>query len=1022
MKDFLFFDGEAQSSLPQQRHQRLSGLVNAAVSHASITCVQDRNEFKALLDKPSPLIVIVHHSELNILGWSPSELPDHHFYVHYSGAGFVSVPQGWCPADHRLFLFESIDCRGDHDLSAMSVLLLSLSDISPAPPLGQWSHQLRSLALTPYMSSKGTLLGDFPLWLQGAWEHHADGKSMNRSSFELWAHQTPLPDGSKAGPLAIEAAFRIMRNKENGSVESANSRVKEDEMQLSRLKHDLKQLLFTLKAKNHDEFKQLWFSKFKPLLEDLDHQNDELNQKVLAIDDFSNTESPDLESGLTHLYELKASLNRLESRPAHQKGVSIEKKASKRSSDVDLVTKKQVSSSISWKENTEKKLTPSLQNPHFWVVGPSFPPELEKVLHPYHNEKQSKACVCYDKVPSLGDLLNQLNQCHPTELYHTLLFVNIGAELKESINTGHKTHALSGASAWTHDPDHQMGILSRLIMTFPQLQILAFHDLDRHSCEEIVQAEWLFAIPDGMIEEKAFLTQLLDHHFYSSNEESERIQGIVRRFVEGQRMLFDPTGIRTCVKSRLIANVFSSTTEAGEPDLSQTDKQRRVLGSRLEKVMVSIDEDINSTLFHAYAAYRFGFRCWTITTFKQFDQENIWNTQGNMHLVIRDTDLRFPDIEGKEPLRSKQKQGNVRQRLSSVHSDLWQHLPHNGTDQPQSKLQKHWIVRAVTSETKHLRLKPWLGCRESEARLGEIENDGSEAHVLGLPKPLGSLYDLTKLMTWDKDDQFTIASMLTPPERLSGKLGHFSPYINLPLAADLLTQAQRCQGENEQEWLIGAILAAEADEMLLGMSEYTGLDAVRWLHKSEVRAEIRSVGFSGLIDIRQRKRELQRLVKARFGGNTTTQDHFLSRLWDDLRTLYKSADQFRAAEQANRESFCKRKYLKSLPLLSLIEEWLRRGSIMCASSLRAWLSCLLLSTLSLWLSYSFVLNLDVANPTFLFSIFMSSLIGEPAMGFESFIKGEKTFALNTLVAVHFSISYILFGFFLSMVYRRITRS
>jgi hypothetical protein len=58
-----------------------------------------------------------------------------------------------------------------------------------------------------------------------------------------------------------------------------------------------------------------------------------------------------------------------------------------------------------------------------------------------------------------------------------------------------------------------------------------------------------------------------------------------------------------------------------------------------------------------------------------------------------------------------------------------------------------------------------------------------------------------------------------------------------------------------------------------------------------------------------------------------------------------------------------------------------------------------------------------------FQVLISSLIGEPALGLEQLTVTEHlNIGLKLTIMLHYGTSYILFGFFLSMIYRRLTRS
>ena len=1077
MYKHLIFDGPTKSNEKNGREQKLETLTKSANPGAKFEGVTDVADLLKFLAQSEALVCIVHHNELHLAGIQERDCPSHHFYIHYSGAGFETCPEGWQRSDNHVFLADSIDSQGSSALESLHELLKTLRGINPAPPLGHWQAQLKTLNLTTYKSPRQFLYGHFPNWLAQAWRFQNPNTEALRQKFIVWAESQKLSDGSSPGPLTIESAWKIVTAqrsiKETFDIQQGQKQ--------SKIRHDFKYLLFALKDGDKDRFKQLWQSNFVPDL------NTWLGQEHLrpqdigmeAVDNWLKSSSMDFLEGKKLVQHLRDDMDKFVAAPQEKQTVAETKtkiEPSENTPSIDPGTSVNTTHSGTAAEEKfdpqqskpqpanipplpryqQLPYPPSLHSPRLWCVGPhSHTAALWfKALQGLKagTRPLNLSQCCYDQHLQLGDLLHQLRHTSPRELFNTLLCIDVGEQLREALNAGRSLNTLSPSASWTHDSQLQLGIVVRLICTFPHMTLAVLHDLNSSELREVLRQELLFTLPPTFMKGEELLEQIIQQHFFNIQEDRPSCAKLCAHFIEGQRNLFDPTGLRTLVKLRLIANIFSSTSDLGQPDLKHTEQQRKVLGSRLEQVMISIDEDASSTLFHAYAGYRYGYRAWTATSFYQFDQAHIWQSVANKHLVIRDTDLRFPDIDGRENVRDGKAQGSVRQRLESVYSDLWQFLPKNSedvlhtqnsdkssitkstlaesshkkndSDAPIPKLGQHWKVRTVAATGHPIRNKPWIGASEREIRLGEIQGQSKQAHVLGLNKPLRSLYDLAQLMDWPQGSRpETLASRLTPPARLNSSAGHFAPYINLPLAGELLVQAKSLQGEDEMDWLIGAILAMEADEILLGMSEYTGLDAVRWLHRCEVRAEIRSVGFSGLIHIKPRKKELQCLVHARYRDNSLSQDHFLSRLWDDLRTLYKGAEQFHASEEANVESFCKRKWLGHHRFGHRIEEVLRRVVIMSASSICTWSSCLVLSTLLFWLLYGTCLPHEtVFTNMFGYKVFITSLIGEPALGLNDHFPAIYSPWLQFVLILHLSSSYLLFGFFLSMVYRRITRS
>jgi len=635
------------------------------------------------------------------------------------------------------------------------------------------------------------------------------------------------------------------------------------------------------------------------------------------------------------------------------------------------------------------------------------------------------------------ELLDELNNSNPEKLIDTYLLIFCNGPITDLLNCGHQRN-IDRSYAWKMNRQTHLGLLAQVIMQFPQLNThVIYTNTTLESAKSSFVRELKISVPDTVEHCDEIITNAFDAHFFHLNEQTPNLYQSISNFLRGNRYLFDPTGLRTLFKCRLVANVFSGSNPKGELDLINTLEQRRVLASRLNHLCITIDEDLSSATFHSYASYRYGWRAWTVTTFNEFDQPHVWKGPAKHKLVIRDTDLRFPDINAREPYRQAQGKTNVRYRLECVHSDLWSHFQNQSHD---PKLDSNWQVRVITAD--HEQVSHCAQDFKSHLEISKGETFSILHHefvppntnvtsekpkYLGISKPFNSFYDLSQL--WGNHHAIasidaTIAARLTPAARLEEQSGHFAPYINLPLAEQLLSQVKRCKEPSDQGWILCAILAAEADELLLGMSEYSGLEAIRFLHRSEVMAEIESIGFSGKIRINHRKKEILRLVQVRYPNDRARQDQFLSRFWDDLRTLYKGAEQFQASEQANIESFSKRKWLYSFPLFSSIEEFLRRTIILCASSLRAWGACWLVSNFVFMLLYRLNLpqHLNLSSADLFFQVYSSSLIGEPSFGLTRSLDHSLSSSLQTVVFLHFGCSYLLFGFFLSMIYRKITRS
>lgn len=949
MARFVIFDGRPSEAGDHLREKRLTSWIQEVDPEGSITVVQDIDSLiEVLEDGLDGKLVLVHHSEWEVGSGPHRTLPDRQHYFHYSGAGFQKVPPAYEASPASVFGHESID-RTDEALSTS---------------LKAWVKQQLgdAHALDAYRSPSQPLVGDFPRWLKQL--HHNLGLGpMNPDDLRSWAARTRLPCGSLPTRATVDAMAA-----------DPHQHSSDLDGELSKLRHDLKHLLFQLE--DPSTFDTRWNDELKDRISNYRQLCSGLSAAMEAVHSWMDGER-DPRDGKKSLLALRDALHP----PVLPMPPSDPPRPDARNPAVVMIS-------------------PSIRSQQLWARAVS---QVEGTWGENFNWGPTSGFPA--SMTALGSVLRSRS---PLELFHTQLVVDVGSALREALQAGQRHEDLGPLSHWTHDASSQLGLVVRLALTFPQMGLLVLHDLDAEALRDCLRHELFFSVPDSVPHQEELLERLIEQHFFHHDHLTQAVQRSLT-FLRGWRSLFDPTGLRTLCKLRLIANIFASGNDRGRPNLEQTLEQRTILAKRLENVALAVDEDQSSALFHAYGCYRFGYRSSTVTDFRFFDDPDTWKAPGAHRIVLRDTDLRFPDIHGREPPRQGQDQRSVRARLEDVTSDLWTLGP---APEFSPKLAQGWWVRTIAAGEPGLKEKLWPDITEEERVLGQRGND-----LVGIPKPLSSLYDLGLVLPGDPRP---LAAGIVPPRRLEGNSGHFAPYINLPLASELLVQAKRLSGEHELHWLIGAILALEADEVLLGMSEYTGLEAIRWLHRCEVRAEIRSVGFSGSLHIHSRKQELESLVNHRYSKDELSRDHFLSRLWDDLRSLYKSTEQFHAAEEANIESFCKHKHFPRTHWAHIPEEILRRGVILCASSVFAWCGVFLFATMALWALYSLGGVEGAWDVPLLFQVLASSLIGEPAFGIQE-VNPQAPF-LKAVILAHYGSSYVLFGFFLSMVYRRITRS
>jgi hypothetical protein len=534
-------------------------------------------------------------------------------------------------------------------------------------------------------------------------------------------------------------------------------------------------------------------------------------------------------------------------------------------------------------------------------------------------------------------------------------------------------------------------------------------------------------------------------HFVSSFEFNyPGLCAVLARFAHGMRCWFDPTGLRTLVRNRFLGALFGNKS-----DYRNSTKQRTVLLERFLKVCVAIDEERDFAALNAYCAYKFGRRAFMITTFEEFKEHDTWVPKLPSFdvVVLRDIDLRFPDLPD-DALGTSQE--STRVQLQSIHSQLWKPLT--------NKQNQNWRFRVVSTQNEILSTgNSAFGWLYESRRLGEDANHAGRKY-LGVRKPIGSVYDLEHLLVDSEFRTNSVASRLSVPEdlRASSENGHGAPYLNLAMAEALLRQSCRCK-EGALPSILGAFLAGEAYELLLCMSKTTALEALLLQQKQEVLAEVDFSGVAQAINIKRRRVDIDAILKNLDSKqqSASMENMFLSKYWSELRTVYKNGEQFEAAEQASSESLIHSVWL---PVISN-EGWLRkhlfstigvkRVLIRPAISFWGWLILAFGGSWVLTAGYIFAIS-DARNCggyaatvsdndwarrlQVWHQVVLSSLNSNPSKGvinFDDCFAGpalaagkvpHPDFWLYSLTVIHFVFAFVMLGFLVAMIFRKITRA
>lgn len=692
----------------------------------------------------------------------------------------------------------------------------------------------------------------------------------------------------------------------------------------------------------------------------------------------------------------------------------------------------------------------------------------------------------YDSAEALFDALEKRD---PVELADTLVVLDVGTDLDNAFRPA------ASQDNW-HVTSNRAGVAVELLLRFPQVFPVFLSPSVPVSTDEaksegndkvkVVESKWRDAKENEWAGFYRLREEICTKHkpgepnweackslhafqvplHFVSPLYGDGLVSTLARFARGMRCWFDPTGLRTLVKNRFLGTVF------GNDQTWKADTQRKVLLDRLNNVCVAIDEEREFALLNAYTAWKFGRRAWVVTSFGEFDDSPLWvYNEGDFSnvVVLRDIDVRFPDILDASKL------GlwgiSPRELMKDNYSCLWSkketRVCATSIDAPGNKIGKDWRVRAVSSENGIISdPKVWENDKFGQRR------KGSKIEYFGLNKPIGTIYDLKPCLFEKQGDKESIAARIEVVGSEGNEGGHGAPYTNLAMAEALLISSGRCK-DHSSSHLIGALLAMEAYELLLGMSKTTALEALLSLHRHEAAAEVNFPGVSHSLEIKDRIEDVEQTLKKLYEDNKTNardkepvKRMFLSQFWAELRIQYKDGEQFDAAEEANVQSLMnmrwKPKWLqfqKSERRTSL--RWSRWRQLLAKTS-RAFKLVVLRTATSVtgWLLtttvISFILAIlygaispqvhwqpDTEGVSNFFEIWWQVIMSMlqmqfndpknvPAVIYPESLRNASSpvvsypvivdFFTHTLAIAHLGISYVLFGLLIAMIYRKITRA
>jgi hypothetical protein len=316
-----------------------------------------------------------------------------------------------------------------------------------------------------------------------------------------------------------------------------------------------------------------------------------------------------------------------------------------------------------------------------------------------HDISGETVCV-YDSAESLFDYLEKRP---PLELADTLVVLDLGTELEDAFLPG----ASTGTATWRPSKHKMAGVAVELLLRFPQVFPVFLspvvpvvdtnggeHGLvnpippetgERENWSGFHRLREALSVENKTKDSGETKVNLQDIsalqvplHFVTPLDEGAGLVSTLTRFANGMRCWFDPTGLRTLVRNRFLGTLFGHQTDWSNtwPKQGEGRKLRQTLLGRLNRVALAVDEEREFALMSAYGAYKFGYRAWMVTTDADFKDSSL-RQPARFPVVLRDVDLRFPDVEDD--------QGD-RKALKDFNTLDWEHYT------------EKWLVRAISSD------------------------------------------------------------------------------------------------------------------------------------------------------------------------------------------------------------------------------------------------------------------------------------------------------------------------------------
>ena len=426
--------------------------------------------------------------------------------------------------------------------------------------------------------------------------------------------------------------------------------------------------------------------------------------------------------------------------------------------------------------------------------------------------------------------------------------------------------AIAEGSEWDN-------LVAMLILTFPEIH-------------------WVFGVITGNLKNPTLPPEDTTADFLSYEHGLPSVIACPRR-----EPLFDVLGLRQWVKDCTIA-------EYKKQQISQTEGGIKTLKLPLRtRKAAAIDDEKCFAYFHGYTAFRFGYITDTVTSWilmsKLFtDEKN--NTPHGFDLLLEDMSLNFPD---KEPKKHIINLGKISITTKDKPEEQGRAVHFAKLDSSTELENSDFRILITTGHDLD-------GGTTLKRNIKFLKKHKDEGHGRKILKPAGGMLDLWSnagLFTYlrEKDNRRGNAKgFFWPPQPFSQNgitenIGHGAPGKLMLIAETLLNRAMDLlpKARTVQDYIQGAVLAAEAAELLSGMTPTLTLQALLLKHEFEAKSECAFVGVGYHFDVKTRAKEIEQEVKAiaRWFAKEKREEsklHALVTIMNRLAQVFREAGRF----------------------------------------------------------------------------------------------------------------------------------